>query len=459
MSKNAAITVYNTLGRSNQQFVTREHKKVNMFVCGPTVYDYAHLGHAKVYVFFDFVAKYLRSQGYEVNYVVNITDIDDKIIVRANQEQKQWSDISSLYTQAYLADMQNLKVSAVNHYAPASEHIPEIVSQVERLVAKGYAYAIDDGIYFDLSKFAAYGKLSGRNELRKDDSISRVDENHDKRNWNDFCLWKYKKASEPFWDTRIGAGRPGWHIEDTAIAEKYLGQQYDLHGGGSDLMFPHHEAEIAQMEAISGNDPYVRYWLHVGFLQVNAEKMSKSGGNSLAIREALSQYDYKTIRLLLLSTHYRSPLNVTAQSFAAARNGLAKINDFLRRSDINKEDSAELERVNKVRHEVLNQLNSDFNTPAAIGKIFSFIREENSKTSTPGRYAKQFMAEMNELFEIMSEEDNPVILDDNIRQLISARDAARKAKDFKRADEIRTQLEALGITVRDEVGGTTSRHS
>src|SRR3989344_235145 len=249
----------------------RVEEKVNLFVCGPTVYDYAHLGHAKTYTQFDIIVKYLRHKGYKVFYLQNITDIDDKIIKRANEEKIDWKEIVKKYREEYFQDMENLGVNSVNKYANATDYISEIILQVKRLIEKGIAYKIYDGYYFDLTKFKEYGKLAKRKILEKEDAVSRIDENTEKRNSGDFCLWKFRKENEPFWKSELGEGRPGWHIEDTAITEKYFGSQYDVHGGGLDLIFPHHEAEIAQMESISGKKPLVRYWMHPGLLFVNSE--------------------------------------------------------------------------------------------------------------------------------------------------------------------------------------------
>src|SRR3989344_5597928 len=263
------LKLYNTLTRKKEKFTPRKTGEVNLFVCGPTAYDYAHLGHAKTYIQFDITARYLRYQGNEIFYLQNITDIDDKIINRANYEKKDWREIVKKYREEYFQDINALGIDSVDKYANATDYIPEIISQVKRLIEKGIAYKISDGYYFNLAKFKEYGKLAKRKELKKEDAVSRVDENPEKINAGDFCLWKFKKENEPFWKSELGDGRPGWHIEDTAITEKNFGPQYDIHGGGLDLIFPHHEAEIAQMEAISGKKPLVKYWMHTGFLKID----------------------------------------------------------------------------------------------------------------------------------------------------------------------------------------------
>ncbi|MDP1710245.1 MAG: class I tRNA ligase family protein, partial [bacterium] len=259
------IYLTNTLSRKKEKFEPINDKKVNLFVCGPTVYDYSHLGHAKTYTQFDFLVRYLRYIGFEVFYLQNITDIDDRIIIRAKELNVPWNDLTKKYEKLHIEDMEKLNNTSVSKYARATDYIEQIVKQAKTLIEKGYAYTIDDGIYFEISKFPEYGKLSGRTELKEADSVSRIDENSQKRGWNDFCLWKFSKPGEPSWKTEIGDGRPGWHIEDTAITETFFGPQYDIHGGAIDLIIPHHEAEIAQMEAVSGKMPLVRYWLHTAF--------------------------------------------------------------------------------------------------------------------------------------------------------------------------------------------------
>jgi len=281
------MKLYNTLSRKKEDLPNpEEQRKIRLFVCGPTVYDYAHIGHARTYLFFDFFAKYLRHRGYEVNYLQNITDIDDKIIARAAERNIRPDELAKQFTGAYFEDMRAIGVDAVTTYAPATDFISQIVAQVKRLIDKGFAYKIeDDGWYFDISKDEDYGKLSGRTVAQAEDGVSRIDDSDAKRNKGDFCLWKFSKPDEPKWNTQIGTGRPGWHIEDTAISEYYFGPQYDIHGGADDLKFPHHEAEIAQQESASGLKPFVQFWVHTGFLLVDGKKMSKSLDNYIGITD------------------------------------------------------------------------------------------------------------------------------------------------------------------------------
>src|SRR3989344_3403901 len=281
------MKIYNTLTKTKEDFTSREDKKVRMFVCGPTVYDHIHIGNARTFVFFDVVAKYLRHAGFEVQYIQNITDIDDKIIARAKEAEEDPLAFAKKYEEIFLADMKAIGVTAVNQFDRATDHIPEVTKQIKTLIEKEHAYLIEgNGWYFDLSTFPEYGKLSGRTAEMANDAVSRIDENDKKRNKGDFCLWKLSKPEEPAWESKLGQGRPGWHIEDTAITEKYFGPQYDLHGAAQDLMFPHHEAEIAQQESASGLKPFVKYWMHSAFLVNKEKKMSKSLGHFITLNEA-----------------------------------------------------------------------------------------------------------------------------------------------------------------------------
>ncbi|MGB9598851.1 MAG: cysteine--tRNA ligase, partial [Minisyncoccales bacterium] len=325
------IKIYNSFSKKREILRPMANKKLNLFVCGPTVYDLAHLGHARLFIVFDLIVKYLRSQKYNVFYLQNITDIDDKIIERAKREKTTSQKIARRFEKEYLKDMKDLKIDSVTKYARATEHIKEIISQVKRLIKKNYAYQIDDGIYYDISKFNDYGKLSGRTVLQAEDGFSRIDESKGKKNKGDFCLWKFSKLNEPKWQSPWGKGRPGWHIEDTAITEKYFGEQYELHGGGQDLIFPHHEAEIAQMEALSGKKPFVKYWLHVNLVKVNGKKMSKSLGNFITIRDFLKENSARLLRFLVASSHYRSPLEYNEEVLLQSKRRMEKIDEFVRK--------------------------------------------------------------------------------------------------------------------------------
>jgi cysteinyl-tRNA synthetase len=439
------MKIYNTLSNKLGEFKPINDKKVNFFVCGPTVYDYAHIGNAKTYTQFDFIVKYLRYRGYDVFYLQNITDIDDKIIQKAQEKQVTHKDISEQYAKIYLEDMKSLGNTAVSQYAKATDYINQIVNQVERLKEKGFAYTTSDGIYYEIQKFKNYGKLSGRTELKKTDGVSRIDSSTEKRGWNDFCLWKFSKPGEPFWETELGKGRPGWHIEDTAITESFFGPQYDIHGGAVDLIFPHHEAEIAQMEALSNKSPLVKCWMHVGFLKMSNAKMSKSLGNFLTIRGVLKNYNFRVLRLLYLSGHYRSSIEFSEEILEQTKNSLERIDEFVFNIKPDLQLTEEKRAVDKLKKDLINSLDNDFETPRAISLIFNFIKERNTKEMS-GMYTLNFLKEINQFlgfFEFNNDSD------EEINELVNQRNQYRKTKKYQEADEIKQKLLAKGIKLYD----------
>lgn len=451
------IHLYNTLSKRVEEFQPINHDRINVFVCGPTVYDFPHLGHAKNAIQFDFIIKYLRWRGYNVFYLQNITDIDDKIIQRAAERNISWKDLAREFEIIYLEDMKALHITAVNEYARATDHIDHIVQQVKTLMEKGFGYRISDGIYFEISRFGEYGKLSGRTDIQKEDAVSRVDESKEKRGWNDFCLWKVSKPGEPCWETEIGPGRPGWHIEDTAITETYFGPQYDIHGGGVDLIFPHHEAEIAQMEAASGKQPLVRYWLHIGFLNVNSQKMSKSLGNFKTIRDALASYDYRVLRYFFISSQYRSAIDYNELSLEQAKNALKRIDEFLFNIDQNYDDIENEKDVEILKSSIIECLDDDFNAPKALAVIFDFIRSQNAKGKMGIRIYNIFK-EINQFFDVMTFAERNDI-DEMVKRLIEERNEYRKQKLFAKADEIRSRLTEMGIELYDTKDGVKWRQA
>ena len=455
-----ALQIYDTLSRKKKAFKPRE-KVVKMFVCGPTVYDFAHIGHARSYINFDIVARYLRWKGYKLNYVQNITDIDDKIINRARESEKEPARLAKEFEKKYYEDMKALSVISVDRYVRASDNIKEIISQIQRLMKKGFAYQIDDGVYFDISKFKDYGKLSKQNteELQK----HRIEPNSQKRNPGDFSLWKKHKPGEPFWPSPFGAGRPGWHIEDTAITEKFFGPQYDIHGGGIDLIFPHHECEIAQIESVSGKKPLVNYWMHNEFLLVNGEKMSKSLGNFVTIRDALAKYAPQVLRLFFAATHYRQPINYSEENLRNTNAVYQKFADFmLKLQDVNAKSGEKVDSlIATARKEFEAAMDDDFNIAGALAIIFYFMSEVNklidvNKLSSAA--AKKVYAQMLDFDKVLGlqlknikEEKLPT----EIMKLIGQREAARKRKDFAASDKIRAELKAKGILLEDlQDGGT-----
>ncbi len=456
------LKIYNTLTGKKEDFKPLSRKKVNFFVCGPTVYDFSHIGHARTYIAFDVICRYLKEKGYDVFYLQNITDIDDKIIKRAKEKNINWKELARRFEKEYLKDMKLLGVNSVKKYARATSHIKEIISQVGRLLKKGYAYQISDGIYYDISKFKDYGKLSRRTALMAQDAVSRIDESKEKRNKGDFCLWKFSKPDEPKWKSPWGYGRPGWHIEDTAITEKYFGAQYTIHGGARDLIFPHHEAEIAQMEAISNKKPMVKYWLHTGFLTVNRQKMSKSLKNFITINDFLKKHSPFILRFFVLKSHYRSPVDYSEKIISQIREEKEKISEFVERIENcqrlkkSKERKTDISAIIKrAKLDFEKAMDDDFNTPKAIAAIFKFINKINPflvdkkiSRSEAKRILKLFNW-FNKILGLPVEKKKQIKIPQEILCLVEKRERCRQQKKWKEADEIRKELNELGYTLED----------
>jgi len=453
------ISIYNTLTKTKEELIPMRGKKIRMFVCGPTVYDYIHIGNARTFVFFDIVAKYLRSRGYEVDYIQNITDIDDKIIQRAKENNRDPLDWAKEYYEKFKEDMESLGVNSPR-YIPATEHIEQVVKQVKTLIDKGHAYLIEgDGWYFDLSTFKDYGKLSGRTALMADDAVSRIDENDQKRNKGDFCLWKLSKPGEPSWDTELGKGRPGWHIEDTAITEHYFGPQYDIHGGGQDLIFPHHEAEITQQESASGKKPFVKYWMHVAFLVNKEEKMSKSKGNFETVNELLKKHPKEVLRFYLLSGHYRQPLEFSDKMLKQSEAGVARISEFFQKLNIidGSGDKSADKYIKQAKQKFNEAMSDDFNTPEALASIFELIRNINSmlaagslnKKSTGN--IKKFLKEIDSAVGILPTKQKEI--PPEVSELVQKRDKLREGKRYGESDKVRLEIEKLGFQIEDTTYG------
>ena len=440
------IKLYNTLSGKLEELKPIESGVVKMFVCGPTVYDFSHIGHGKTYTQFDAVVRALRYTGYWVTYIVNITDIDDKIIRRADERGVEPSILAKEYEKAYMEDMRILNNTSVDKYARAHDYISEIISQVERLVEKGLAYKILDGYYFDTKRFEDYGKLSGRNALKAGDAVSRIDENPNKKNPGDFCLWKFKKEGEPAWPANLGEGRPGWHIEDTAITETEFGPQYDIHGGAIDLIFPHHEAEIAQMESISGKKPLVRYWLHAGFLNIKSEKMSKSLGNFLTIREVLEKgISPLALRYYFLTAHYRTSMDFSWEALEAAENAYRKLKEFI---SMNKESGIKNEEY---ENEFKNAIENDLNTPEALAVVWKLVKDE----SISPRDKRATLLDFDQVLGLDLENNEYQVKDipAEVRQLIKERESARALGDYSQSDRLRQEIESLGFSIEDTPEG------
>jgi len=445
------IYLTNTLTRKKEKFEPMGGKKVNLFVCGPTVYDYPQLGNAKTYTQFDFIVRFLRYIGFDVFYLQNITDIDDKILVRAGELNVSWDKLTEKYERLYMVDMKKLNNVSVTKYARATDYIKQIVKQVKTLIEKGYAYTIDDGIYFEISKFSDYGKLSGRTELKEGDSVSRIDKNSQKKGWNDFCLWKFSKPDEPSWKSEMGAGRPGWHIEDTAITQNFFGPQYDIHGGAEDLIIPHHEAEIAQMESASGKVPLVRYWLHAAFLLVDGKKMSKSLGNFYTLGDVIKQgFDPLALRYLFLGSHYRDPLNFTWESLSAAQNGLERLQTTVSglrqggRTTLSREKN---EKVGEFREKFVSALADDLNTPKALAVVWEILK---SSISNEDKYELAISFDEVLGLDLGQIQNAKHEIPNNIKILMTKRDKLRLEGKFEEADKIRGGIEKLGYEVKDK---------
>lgn len=457
--------LYNTLSGKKEVLKARPGKKLNLFVCGPTVYDFSHLGHARTYVVFDAFVRFLRSQGHPVYYLQNITDIDDKIIKRAREKKLQPRSLARMFEKEYLKDMKALGVESVSEYARATEHIPEIISQVQRLLKKGYAYEVKgEGIYYDILRFKNYGKLSRRTSLQAEDAVSRIDESSKKLNKGDFALWKFAKVgSDPTWPSPWGFGRPGWHIEDTAIAEKRFGVQYEMHGGAQDLIFPHHEAEIAQMEAISGKKPMAKHWLHTGFLTVKGEKMAKSLGNFVTIQDFLKEHSARVLRLLVLKTRYRSSIDYSENLLLQTERELERIDEFIDRlkSKIQnkKSETDSKPQISKFKTEFQNALENDFNTPKAISVLFEAVSKGNgllTKDKLGGRGTTAilaFLMEADKIFGFIFSKEKKAVIPPAVLKLAQARERHRKAKAWQKADEIRTKLLRQGWRIDDTSQG------
>ena len=446
------MDIYSTLTRSKENFETMNKNRVNFFVCGPTVYDDAHIGHGRTYISFDTIKRYLEYSGYAVFYIQNITDIDDKIINRSKESGIPAHDIARKFEKRYIEDMAKLNVTGVNLFARATDHLDEIIDQIQRLIDKGFAYESDDGVYFEIEKFEEFGKLSNRkvDELESHRELAETT----KKSEQDFALWKKREnVDEPTFPSPWGDGRPGWHIEDTAITEYYFGEQYDVHGGGLDLIFPHHEAEITQMEAVSGKSPMVRYWLHTGFLNVNGEKMSKSLHNFITIRELLKDWDADTFRFFVLSTHYRSPIDFSKDSLHQSEKSLEKIKKFYTALDVEVSDvESDLEALKVAKEEFFGSMDDDFNTPKAIASLFVLINDcKNIDLSDDDKAAiKSFLDDVSQILGIdFTLEETSAGSDDLFDLITDVRSELRAAKQYELSDKIRDELINLGYEISD----------
>jgi cysteinyl-tRNA synthetase len=472
------LKIYNTLTGKKDLFKPgpKGHpgKKVNLFVCGPTVYDFSHIGHARTYIMFDFFVKYLKHCGYDVFYLQNITDLDDKIIAKAREKDVSPKDLASTFEKEHLKDMKTLGVTSVSKYARATDYIKEIIDQIKRLELKGLVYKIDgDGIYYNIAKFKGYGKLAGRTVLGAEDSVSRIDYSKDKKNRGDFCIWKFRQQdSEPSWPAPFGQGRPGWHIEDTAIAEKFFGPQYDIHGGGRDLIFPHHEAEVALMEGLSGKHPMAKYWMHTGFLTVNNQKMGKSLGNFIVINELLQRCPMNCLRFFVAKNLWRSPSDYSESTMIEVKSAVEKIEEFLRKiksllhsaESKSSKGKGNAKLIKDFNMGFYNELDDDFNTPKAFAVMFDFISKANalldknlvSKTDAKKIYT--FFQEIDKIFGIINFKKVNRTIPTEIKKLVKDREQYRKEQNWQKSDELRREIEKNGFTVEDTKDGSVVKN-
>ena len=463
------MKIYNTLTKKKEEFVPIREGEVSMYVCGPTVYNYIHIGNARPMIVFDTVRRYLEYKGYKVNYVSNFTDVDDKIIKKSIEEGIPAGEVAERYIAECKKDMADMNVKPATTHPLATQEIPEMQEMISTLIDKGYAYAAADGtVYYRTRMFKDYGKLSGKNidDLQSGHRDIQVT-GELKEDPLDFVLWKPKKEGEPYWDSPWCKGRPGWHIECSVMSKKYLGDEIDIHAGGEDLIFPHHENEIAQSEAANGK-PFARYWMHNAFLNIDNKKMSKSLGNFFTVREIGEKYDLQVLRFFMLSAHYRSPLNFSADLMEAAGNGLERIltaAENLRRlsgstsGEMTEEEKELYARSESYVKKFEEAMDDDFNTADAVSAVFELVKFCN--TTASGNSSREYVDALYKRLETLCDvlgiiiEKEEEILDGEIEKLIAERQEARKAKNFARADEIRDQLAGMGIILKDTREGVT----
>ena len=460
------MKIFNTLTNQKEDFIPLEPGKVSIYACGPTVYNYFHVGNARPLIMFDVLRRYFQYRGYDVNFVQNFTDVDDKIINRAREEGCDSSEIAERFIEEYWTDARGLGVREANIHPKATENIPQMIDMISSLIDKGLAYQNGGDVYYRIEKFPDYGKLSNQ-PLEDLLAGARIDPAEIKENPMDFALWKAAKPDEPYWESPWGNGRPGWHIECSAMALRYIGKTVDIHCGGQDLVFPHHENEIAQSEGYSG-EKFVRYWMHNGFISIDSKKMSKSLGNFFTVREAAKQYGYSSIRMFMLMSHYKSPLNYSGDVLQASKNALTRLKtckenlEFIRDNGAQTVSETEKEfisQLEKYKQRYIEAMDDDFNTADAIAVIFELVRESNSLAAAP-EASKTFAArslemlyELTDILGLLYDENKDdcgnSALEAEVESLIEARATARKDKNWAKADEIRDKLNEMGIILED----------
>lgn len=459
------MKIYNTLTRKKEEFVPIDKDNVKMYSCGPTVYDYFHIGNARPFIVFDTMRRYLEYRGYKVTFVQNFTDIDDKMIKRANAEGITVKELGDRFIKEYFEDSHALGIHEASVHPKATENIDAIIDIVKKLVDNGYAYEVNGNVYFSTKKFREYGKLS-KQPLEDLEAGARIDVNDEKRDAMDFALWKAQKPGEPAWESPWGMGRPGWHIECSAMANKYLGETIDIHSGGQDLIFPHHENEIAQSECANGK-PFAHYWMHNGYIMINKGKMSKSLGNFLTVRDIRKHYDSEVIRYFMLSAHYRNPINFENKLMEQAKTAVTRVYtcienlEFLLKNAEEKElsdaDKNVMAKLAEYKEKYLAAMDDDLNTAGAIGVIFEIVYLANTDVTADSSKSviEAVLAEIRELGGVLGlfTKTNEKSLDEKVEALIEERNAARKAKDWAKADAIRDKLKEMNIVLKDTPNG------
>lgn len=461
------LRVYNTLTKSLEEFKPLREGEVRIYVCGPTVYDYTHIGHARTYIAFDAIIRYLKFKGYRVKYVLNITNVDDKIINRAKERGEHPLDLAARFEREFLEDFKALGLLKPDVMPRVTDHIREIIEVVKRLIERGYAYVVKTGVYFDVEKFPDYGKLSG---IKREELVAgaRIEVDPHKKNPLDFALWKVVPEGELGWDSPWGRGRPGWHIECTVMSSKYLGPQFDIHGGGQDLIFPHHENEIAQSEAAFGVKPFVKYWLHTGYLTIRGEKMSKSLGNIIPLRDMLKRADPEAFRLFILSSHYRSPVDYAPEQIKAAKAKLRRLyNAIFNLKTVPKieggptdDERAAMAELDELEAKFVEAMDDDFDTPRALAVLFEMAKVINQQVMGARRASREFeryaegkLRKLGWVFGILQKPVEVEELPPEILEMIRERERARERKDWETADRIREELRKRGIIVEDTPWG------
>lgn len=468
-SVNKMLKLYNTLTKKVEEFIPIDPNEIKFYVCGPTVYDYFHIGNARSFVMADIVRRYLEYKGYNVKFVMNLTDVDDKIIKKSNEERRNANDVTTDYINAFFEDITKLKIKKATLYPKATEHMKEIIDMIKLLVDKKFAYNADGNIFYDVKKFSGYGKLSGKN-IEELEAGSRIEVNEEKKDPLDFALWKKAKDGEPYWESPWGKGRPGWHVECSAMSCKHLGETFDIHAGGNDLIFPHHENEIAQSEA-ANDKQFVKYWLHFGFLNINEEKMSKSLGNFFTAREVLKKYSAEAIRMFFAQAYYRGPLNFSDDLLSAAEKGLEKINNLvdkinleIRKNISGAKPGFDFDSYYKRFEEAMDE---DLNTSQAVAVIFDFVKEVNRIIASSESVDVSFYDDVKTFLTKTAENvlgivdfnkknaGDDKLVNDLIELLITLRTEAKQNKNYLLSDTIRNRLKELGVVLQDSKEGTS----